>query len=76
VRSSSMRPACSGRAVSSRVAKLVCPSCVGQWVATGFVFGLVPRPRATRLVASVFAALTAADFLQFAYAAAEKTESS
>jgi hypothetical protein len=55
---------------------IVCPFCVGQWVATGFVFGLVLRPRATRLVASVFAALTAADFLQFAYAAAEKTESS
>jgi hypothetical protein len=45
---------------------LVCPFCVGQWVATGFVFGLVLRPRATRLAASVFAALTAADFLQFA----------
>ena len=55
---------------------VVCPFCVGQWVATGFVFGMVLRPRATRLVASMFAALTAADFLQFAYAAAEKTESS
>jgi hypothetical protein len=55
---------------------IVCPFCVGQWVATGFVFGLVLRPRATRLVASLFAALTVADFLQFAYAAAEKTESS
>jgi hypothetical protein len=55
---------------------IVCPFCVGQWVATGFAFGLVLRPRATRLVASVFAALTVADFLQFAYAAAEKTESS
>jgi hypothetical protein len=55
---------------------IVCPFCVGQWVATGFVFGLALRPRATRLVASLFAALTVADFLQFAYAAAEKTESS
>ena len=55
---------------------IVCPFCVGQWVATGFVFGLVLWPRATRLVASVFAARTVADFLQFAYAAAEKTESS
>jgi hypothetical protein len=55
---------------------IICPFCVGQWVATGFVFGLVLRPRATRVAASVFAALTAADFLQFAYAAAEKTESS
>ena len=55
---------------------IVCPFCVGQWVVTGFVFGLVLRPRATRLVASVFAALTTADVLQFAYAVAEKTESS
>jgi hypothetical protein len=55
---------------------IVCPFCVGQWVVTGFVFGLVLRPRATRLVASMFAALTTADVLQFAYAVAEKTESS
>jgi hypothetical protein len=55
---------------------IICPFCVGQWVATGFVFGLVLRPRATRVAASVFVALTVADFLQFAYAAAEKTESS
>ena len=55
---------------------IVCPFCVGQWVATGFVFGLALRPRATRLVASLFAALTVADFLQFAYSAAERTESS
>jgi hypothetical protein len=34
------------------------------------------RPRATRLVASAFAALSVADFLQFAYAAAENTQSS
>jgi len=51
---------------------LTCPFCVGQWVATGFVFGLVLSPRATRLVASVFSTLTAADFLQFAYAAVEQ----
>jgi hypothetical protein len=55
---------------------IVCPFCVGQWVATGFVFGLALRPRATRLVASLFAALTVADFLQLAYSAAERTESS
>jgi uncharacterized protein DUF1360 len=66
-----------GRGLRKAVGELiVCPFCVGQWVATGFVFGLVLRPRATRLVASLFAALTVADFLQFAYAAAEKTESS
>lgn len=47
---------------------ITCPFCVGQWVATGFVFGLVLAPRSTRLAASVFTALAGADFLQFAYA--------
>lgn len=47
---------------------ITCPFCVGQWVATGFVFGLVLAPRPTRLAASVFTSLTGADFLQFAYA--------
>jgi hypothetical protein len=50
---------------------LTCPFCVGQWVATSFVLGLVLAPRATRLVASTFTAVAAADFLQLAYTAAE-----
>lgn len=51
---------------------LTCPFCVGQWVATGFVGGLVIDPQVTRLVAATFAALAGADLLQFAYAAAEQ----
>lgn len=51
---------------------LTCPFCLSQWVATGMVFSLVTAPRATRVAASVFAGLTIADFLQFAYAWAEK----
>ena len=51
---------------------LTCPFCLSQWVATSMVFGLVGAPRATRLAASVFAGLTISDFLQFAYAWAEK----
>lgn len=51
---------------------ITCPFCLGQWVATGLVLGLALAPRATRLFASVFTALTAADFLQLAYAAAEQ----
>ncbi len=51
---------------------LTCPFCLAQWVATGFAFGLLLAPRATRQVASVFCAVTASDFLQLAYAAAEK----
>ena len=54
---------------------LICPFCIAQWVATAFVFGLVLAPRATRVIASTFAALTGADFLQMAYALAEKKAS-
>jgi Protein of unknown function (DUF1360) len=49
---------------------LVCPFCVGQWVALGFVAGLLYAPRPTRAVASVFTVRAAADFLQVAYKAA------
>jgi Protein of unknown function (DUF1360) len=55
---------------------VTCPFCLGQWVATAFVFGLVLAPRATRLTAAVFTALTGADFLQLAYAAAEERATS
>jgi Protein of unknown function (DUF1360) len=50
---------------------LVCPYCLAQWVAAGFVVGLVAAPRPTRVVAGIYAAETLADFLQLAYAAAE-----
>ncbi|GAC1381845.1 MAG: DUF1360 domain-containing protein [Acidimicrobiales bacterium] len=50
---------------------LSCPFCLAQWVATGFVGGLVVAPRATRLVASVFAARAGSDMLQWAYTAVE-----
>jgi hypothetical protein len=62
-----------GRGVRKAVGELVtCPFCLSQWVATGFVFGLLTAPRATRWAASVFASLALADFLQFAYAWAEQ----
>jgi Protein of unknown function (DUF1360) len=46
---------------------LTCPFCLGQWIATGFVAGLVVAPRQTRVVAAVFAALAGSDALQLAY---------
>lgn len=52
---------------------LTCPFCVGQWVATGFAFGLVIAPRPTRLVASILSMVAASDFLQYAYARAEQS---
>ncbi|MCM3920816.1 DUF1360 domain-containing protein [Frankia sp. AiPs1] len=51
---------------------LTCPFCAAQWVATGFVFGLVVAPRFTRLAASVFTAVAGSDALQFAYARLEQ----
>jgi hypothetical protein len=57
--------------VPHAVGELVsCPFCLAQWIATGFVTGLVAAPRATRLVASTFAAVALSDFLQMAYAKA------
>ena len=51
---------------------ITCPFCLDLWVVTGFTIGLVCAPRLTRLVAGAFTALTGADFLHLAYAAAQK----
>ena len=54
---------------------LVCPYCLGQWVAAGFGVGLVAAPSLTRLIAAVYTAETASDFMQLAYKAAEERAS-
>jgi hypothetical protein len=51
---------------------LTCPFCIGQWIATAFVFGIVLAPRLTRLAASTFAMLAGSDLLQLAYARAQE----
>ena len=62
-----------GKGLRKAVGELIsCPFCLSQWVATGFVFGLLTAPRATRWTASVFTSLALADFLQFGYAWAEQ----
>ncbi len=50
---------------------LICPYCLGMWITSGFLAGLIVSPRATRWIASGFAALTGADMLQIAYKRAE-----
>jgi hypothetical protein len=50
---------------------LICPFCLNLWVIAAFSVGLLFAPRVTRFVASLFAALTIADFLQIAYKAVE-----
>ena len=62
-----------GTGVHHAVGELVtCPFCIGQWIATGAVFGLVLAPKTTRFVASAFTVLSGSDFLQLAYAAAQE----
>lgn len=54
--------------VKHAVGELVsCPFCLAQWVGTGFVFGYVTAPRATRLAALTMTTVAGADVLQFAY---------
>jgi len=47
-----------------------CPFCLGLWVASGLSLGFVAAPRVTRFVAGIGVALTIADFLHLAHAAA------
>ncbi len=52
---------------------VTCPYCLGMWIASAFVGGLIVAPRATRAIASVLTAVTGADVLQIAYKKAEET---
>ena len=47
---------------------LTCPFCMAHWIATGYAFGLVFQPRATRLVASVLGVESGAELLHHAHA--------
>ena len=49
---------------------LVCPYCLGQWVAGALALGQIAAPRTTRFVAGTFAAYALADALQMAHAEA------
>lgn len=63
-----------GDGARKTVGELVtCPFCLGQWVATAFMGGLVLAPRATRQAAAVFTALFGADLLQYVYAKVEQS---
>ena len=51
---------------------VICPYCLGLWVAGGFTLGLVVAPRETRVTAAMFAALAASDALQLLYKAGQQ----
>jgi hypothetical protein len=46
---------------------LVCPHCVGMWLAAAFTAGLIVAPRPTRWIATVLAALFGSELLQIVY---------
>jgi hypothetical protein len=50
---------------------IVCPYCLGLWIAAGFAAGLVVAPRPTRWTAGVLTAAFGSDVLQIAYKKAE-----
>ncbi len=50
---------------------LVCPYCLGMWIASMFAAGLIVAPRPTRWLASTLTALFGSDLLQIAYKKAE-----
>ena len=51
---------------------VTCPFCMAQWVGTGFLFGYLLAPRATRMAASLFTVVAASDVLQYAYSALDE----
>ena len=62
-----------GRGLRRAVGELiVCPYCIGLWIATVLAMGFVVIPRPTRGVASVLSAVLGADLLQIAYKKAER----
>jgi hypothetical protein len=57
-----------GRGLQRAIGELLtCPFCIGTWIASGFIYGSLFSPAATRTVASIFAVSGVADFLQQLY---------
>jgi hypothetical protein len=62
-----------GRGLQRAVGELViCPYCLAQWVAAGFVVGAVHAPRLTRVLATIWTVQAISDAAQLAYGAAEE----
>lgn len=50
---------------------VICPYCIGLWIASAFAAGLAVAPRPTRWIAGVLSAVFGSDLLQVAYKKAE-----
>jgi hypothetical protein len=63
-----------GRGLRRAIGELiVCPYCLGMWIACALAAGMTLAPRQTRWVASVLSAHFGADVLQVAYKKLEDT---
>ena len=51
---------------------LVCPYCIGQWVATLLLAAYIWQPRLTRAAGSLFTVVTGADYMQQLWVAVDK----
>jgi hypothetical protein len=61
-----------GRGLRRAVGELIiCPYCLGAWIAGAFAAGLIVAPRPTRWVAGVLTVVFGSDLLQTAYRKAE-----
>ncbi len=57
-----------GRGLRKAIGQLViCPYCLGIWVASAFIYGFNLSPRLTRIVAGIFAVSSVSDLAQHAY---------